>query len=134
MSNSHIFLQSDLYHSLDGGAFPRPASCPLTNAAEDTLNIPYYLVGDEAFALKDYLMKPFPRGRLDARQGVFNYRLSRARRIIENSFGILAMRFRIFLTAMELRPNTALLVIKVSVLLHNLLMRRQQLPPTAFDR
>ena len=62
MSDSQIFLQSDLYHSLDGGTFPRPAPCPLTNAPEDTLNIPYYLVGDEAFALKDYLMKPFPRG------------------------------------------------------------------------
>ena len=69
MSDSQIFLQSDLYHALDGGTFPRPEPCPLTNAQEDTLKIPFYLVGDEAFALKDYLLKPFPRGRLNTRQG-----------------------------------------------------------------
>ena len=110
----------------------RPEPCPLTNTQEDTLKIPYYLVGDEAFALKDYLMKPFPRGALDTRQGVFNYRLSRARRIIENSFGILAMCLRIFLHAMEVKTPTALLVIKVAVLLLNLIMKRQQqLPPRA---
>ena len=54
---------------------------------------PYVFVGDEAFQLTDSLMKPFPRAVLSLKERVFNYRLSRARRVIENTFGIDAARF-----------------------------------------
>ena len=136
MSDAQIFLQTDLHRALEGETLGRPAPRPLTDFLEDTINIPYYLVGDEAFGLKNYMMKPYPKRATEPKQTVFNYRLSRARRIIENSFGILATRFRIFLKPMELKTSTAVLVIKVAVLLHNLLMkyRRQELPPRAFDQ
>ena len=57
------------------------------------------MVGDEIFQLKDYLMCPYPgtrSGKLPIDQAVFNYRLSRAKRVIENSFGILVARWRLF--------------------------------------
>ena len=51
--------------------------------------LPYVIVGDEAFPLKPYLMQPFPGRdiRNNEERRKYNYRLSRARRVIENAFG-----------------------------------------------
>ena len=52
----------------------------------------YYMVGDEIFQLKDYLMHPYPGariGKLPIDQATFNYQFSRTRCVIENSFGFL---------------------------------------------
>ena len=53
---------------------------------------PHVLGDDDAFALTPYLMKPFPQQGLTTQKRVYNYRHSRARRISENLFGILANR------------------------------------------
>ena len=53
-------------------------------------------VAGDAFALNENMLKPFIGSKLTVNQGIFNYRLSRARRIIENTFGILSSKWRIF--------------------------------------
>ncbi|KAL4715428.1 hypothetical protein ACJJTC_015331 [Scirpophaga incertulas] len=59
----------------------------------DGQEMPFVFVGDEAFALSRHIMRP--RRNLSVKQRVFNYRLTRARRIIECTFGILANKWRI---------------------------------------
>lgn len=63
----------------------------------DTPNkkFPYVFIGDEAFQLLPEFMKPYNRAALTNEKRIFNYRLSRARRVVENAFGILMKRFKI---------------------------------------
>nr|XP_027208469.1 uncharacterized protein LOC113802147 [Penaeus vannamei] len=45
--------------------------------------LPYVFVGDEAFALRTDFLKPYSQKDLHSETRVFNYRLSRARRVAE---------------------------------------------------
>ena len=97
-----------------------PAEDKLANS--ETV-LPYVFVGDDAFSLKPYLMKPFPFRNQERDERVFSYRLSRARRIIENAFGILSSRFRIFHTTINLAPEKVEQIVLAAVVLHNYLRR-----------
>ena len=67
------------------------------------------------------------------RQQIFNYRLSRARRVIENSFGILAAKWRIFRQPIQAKVDTVDSIVKAAVCLHNyIIMQEETLNP--FER
>ena len=65
-------------------------------------------------------MKPYPERGTDHKKKVFNYRLSRARRIAKNTFDILACRFGVYQSAMRVAPEKIKTVI-ATLALHNFL-------------
>lgn len=105
----------------------------------DGMPLPYVLVGDEAFQLSDYLLRPYPgRGGLSQDRSIFNYRLSRARRTIENSFGILVSQWRILKRPIDATVDNTIHMIKAIICLHNLLRKRddtnEYIPPNMVDQ
>ena len=86
--------------------------------------LPHIIVGDEAFPLLHNVMRPYPgktEGTLTREEAVFNYRLSRARMVVENAFGILAQRWRIFSRKIPLSTKNVDKVVKAACVLHNYL-------------
>ena len=114
-SDGGIFSNSNFGQRLAGKSLhlPQPTALPGTNDIA-----PYVFVGD---ALRADLLRPFPGHNLSEKQSVFNYRLSRARRIIENSFGILASQFRIYRQSIHSSPERVVAYIKATIVLHNYL-------------
>ena len=114
-----------------------PKLSPLPNS--ETC-LPFVFVGDDAFGLKENMMKPYPSQNRTLEEKVFDYRLSRARRIIENSFGIATARFRIFRRPINAKVSTVKSVTKAVVGLHSFLMKKnhegdnQYCPPNYIDR
>ncbi|XP_023303070.2 protein ANTAGONIST OF LIKE HETEROCHROMATIN PROTEIN 1-like [Lucilia cuprina] len=85
-------------------------------------HVPYVLVADDAFALRCNLLKPYSQRGLTMVQRVFNYRLSRARRIIENVFGIMSSRFRVLRKPISLNPEKTIKVTLACCVIHNFLI------------
>ena len=78
---------------------------------------------------KKFMMKPYPQQNLTADKRVYNYRHSRARRISENLFGILANRWRIFLTTINLEPKHVENIVLSALALHNMLIKNPAYRP-----
>lgn len=99
---------------------PPPAKLPLTEKL-----LPRVILGDEAFAINENLMKPYPRNQslVDESIAIYNYRHSRARRIVENAFGHLANTFRIFHQPIPVSPDVVDLIALTACILHNMLCR-----------
>lgn len=85
--------------------------------------MPYVMVADEAFPMKSYLMRPYSRATFGGNEGnkIFNYRLSRARRVVKNAFGILSNRWRIFQTNIQIQPKSVDNIVLAACCLHNML-------------
>jgi hypothetical protein len=98
----------------DDMAVPKTDKITGTNIA-----MSYFLVADEAFPLKQYIMRPYPGKSLTNLQRIFNYRLSRARQVIENTFGILVARWRILKTTINAKIENVDNIVKALVVLHN---------------
>jgi hypothetical protein len=120
-SDCAVFNSSELKARLDRNTQGLPPAQPLPG---DDRPMPYFLVGDDAFALESWMMKPYATHHLEEDERIFNYRLSRARRIVENAFGILANRFRVLLSTIQLAPEKVGSVVMACVCLHNLLRIR----------
>ncbi|XP_060782726.1 putative nuclease HARBI1 [Neoarius graeffei] len=117
-SDAQIFNASELKEFIADGSADLPAAESMTN---DDVDVPYFILGDDAFGLKPYLMKPYTRRGLTKEETIFNYRISRGQCVVENAFGILSSRFRCLLTTLQQNPDNCRIIVEACVCLHNLM-------------
>lgn len=123
VSDAGVWANSTLCRVLERGSAGLPDDAHLPGSQKI---LPYVFVGDDAFPLKRYFMKPYPFKNQDDDQRIFSYRLSRARRIVENAFGIMSSRFRILQSAIQLEPNKVEKIVLACTALHNYLRRNHE--------
>ncbi|XP_063040017.1 uncharacterized protein LOC134435115 [Engraulis encrasicolus] len=114
--DSRIFKQSDLWKRIgDGQMF----NTDIQNIAGH--GVGHYIIGDPAYQLQRWLMKPFSdTGRLTPDQQTFNYRVSRARSVIETTFGRLKGRWRCLMKRNDCKLEMVKKMVMTVVCLHNM--------------
>ena len=127
-SDGGILANSAFGAALQSGILQLPADLPLPGADHRGPQ-PHVFVADEAFPLRKNLMRPFPGRNLARERRVFNYRLSRARMVVENAFGILSSQWRVYRRAFEVNVEVAEKCVKATCVLHNFM--RRTTPPNA---
>lgn len=120
-SDSGIFKNSKLYEKMINGTLNIPTA---TSIKGDSTEYPFVIIGDEAFPLSENLLRPYGGSNLSFEKQIFNYRLSRARRYIECTFGILSNKWRIFHRPLNVDVDFAQEILKACCVLHNLVRLR----------
>lgn len=143
-----VWMNSDFGSAVETGEVDFPCPRPLPGGTPEPM--PFTFVGDEAFPLGTHMMRPYakPRqrrpqeivasqqvpaidiednGRQDRRQldiseRIFNYRLSRARRVVENAFGILTAKWCILKNSMCCNIENCEVIVFSLICLHNFLL------------
>ena len=108
-SDCGTFSAATLYHFLEDSESTLPKSASFQGSGRE---MPFVILGEEAYPLKTYLMKPFARKDLSCEECVFNYRLSQARRCVECAFGILTAKWWLLNKAIQTNVNKAERIVK----------------------
>lgn len=120
-SDSSIYKNSELFRKINEGTLNLPNDRPVSINGDP---LPYTFVGDEAFGLSKHMLRPYGGKNLSQKKKIFNYRLSRARRYVECSFGILTNKWRIFHRPLDVNVKNAETIIKACCTLHNFVRER----------
>ena len=113
--DSRILRMCQIYDLAESGDI-------LKNPIKDLGNIRVrpFLIGDPAYALTDWLMKPYPSQNISRSEQKFNRNLSRARVVIEQAFGKLKGRWRCLHKILEDDVKGCVHVIEACCILHNI--------------
>ncbi|XP_022180908.1 protein ALP1-like [Myzus persicae] len=105
ISDGGVINETKFKKSLEDNTMNLPSPCKLPGRNKST---PFVFVADDAFPLTCNIMKPYAGTQeKGSMKRIFNYRLSRARRVSENTFGIISSVFRILRKPILLEPKTA---------------------------
>ena len=118
-NDSGVLLRSEINRKFENGSVNLAQPSTLEGCKLDPL--PYYMVGDEIFPLKNWLMRPYPGKEIRDEESVYNCRHSAARRTVENAFGIMTTRWRILNNPINASVENIEKYVMAIMVLHNYL-------------
>ena len=113
--DARVLANSSLFVKCESGTFL--PDCPTMLSGT---SIPLLVLGDPAYPLRTWLMKPFSDAGLTAKQRKFNYQLSCARVAVENAFGRLKGRWRSLMKRNDTDIKFLPTMVTACCILHNL--------------
>ncbi|XP_062409995.1 uncharacterized protein zgc:113227 [Sardina pilchardus] len=114
--DARVLKQSELWERLGDGQILNTHTVNISG--HDT---GYFLIGDPAYPLQRWLMKPFSdTGRLTPEQQRFNYRISSARSVVETAFGRLKGRWRCLMKRNDCKIEMVKKMVLTCCVLHNM--------------
>ena len=118
-SDGGTFSGSTLYQFLADFESTLPKSASFEGSGTE---MPFFILGNKAYPLKTFLMKPLARKNISREEHVFNCRLSQARRCAECAFGVLIAKRRLLNKAIEMNVNKAERIVRCVCLLYNIII------------
>ena len=111
-----VFANSSCYRKGNNGTL-----FPEWSRVIGGVSVPLVILGDPAYPLLPWLMKPYlENASTTPQQRNFNYRQSRARMVVENAFGRLKGRWRCLLKRIDSHVSNVLNIVSSCVVLHNI--------------
>lgn len=108
-SDGGIFAASTLFQLLNKNKFNVPPNKELPGTI---IKLPHVLIGNEAYPLKTFLMRPFPSRNLNYNRQNYHKCSSAARKCVECAIGILCAKWRILGKDIEVSSDKAVHIIK----------------------
>lgn len=115
--DGNVFYRSEFEKKLKNDEIGLPPPCSVQGCKEE---IPFYFVGDAAFERGSIIITPFKGKFLPPEKRVFNYRISRGRRQLQNGFAMLYKRYEVYLTPLEAAAPHSKSIVLATCALHNL--------------
>ena len=110
--DARVLANSSVYEKRNDGKL-------LCGPVQDGIRL--FLVGDSAYPLRPWLMKPFPHsGALSAQKKLYNYRICRGRVVVEIAFGRLKARWRRLSKQNDMSVDNVPTVVCACCILHNI--------------
>ena len=114
--DARVFANSSLYQRGQSGNL-----LPDWKEQIDGKDVPLIILGDPAYPLLPWLMKAYPNnGHLTREQKRFNYRLSKARVVVEHGYGRLKGRWRCLLKRLDVDVRDVPELVTACCILHNI--------------
>lgn len=120
--DSYIFQTTDFFQRIEKEKFPLPDPSSLRTSIKESL--PYTFVGDDGFALRPNLLRPFTGKPLTDSKAIFNSRLNTATRYVECAYAILSNKWKIFHRPLNVSESLSIKIVQACCILHNFVLKR----------
>lgn len=123
--DSFVLQNSQIWNEGENGTLCHGATAPLNGQHMQPV-----IIGDSAFPLRNWLMKPFPQSsNLSPEQAVFNKCLLQLRYLVELTFGVLKTRWRCLSKRIDIEYDDVSDYIVACCVLHNFCEEQKEALP-----